>query len=404
MTTYSHSRLETYENCPFRYKLQYIDRVKRGSEGIEAFVGTCVHSVLERLYRDLRLCRTYTLPELLDLYRETWEKGFHEEITITRPGLTCDNYFDFGRKCLTNYFKRYQPFDQAVTLATELKVNFALDAEGRYRVTGFIDRLDQRADGAYEVHDYKTSASPPDEAKLRTSRQLGFYHLAVTEKFSDADRVELIWHYPAIDKEYRVILEEQQLEALKAQAIDLIDEIEAARKFEPHETALCGWCAYPDLCPAARHPHKVEQMPANEYLKEEGVALVNRYAELKDQEKELKAEMEKMKEALIAYAAREDVEVIRGNTRKARVKLSETVKYPGAGTEARTELEELLASAGRLAEVNMLDVRKLARAVEGDGWEEELVEKVKGFGEVEARGEVRLSRLRDEEVFEEDER
>lgn len=348
MTTYSHSRLETYENCPFRYKLQYIDRVKRGSEGIEAFVGTCVHGVLERLYRDLRLCKAYTLPELLDLYREIWEKGFHEEITITRPGLTYENYFDFGQKCLTNYFRRYQPFDQAVTLATELRVNFPLDADGRYRVTGFIDRLDQRADGTYEVHDYKTAATPPDEAKLRTSRQLGFYHLAVAEKFSDADTgPELVWHYPAIDKEYRVILEDRQLETLKAQAIDLIEEIEASRKFEPNETALCDWCAYPDLCPAARHPHKVEQMPANEYLKEEGVALVNRYAELKDEEKELKAEMEKVKEALIAYAAREDVEVIRGSSRKARVKLGETVKYPGAGTEKRTELEELLASAGR---------------------------------------------------------
>ena len=150
MTTYSHSRLETYENSPFRYKLQYIDNIRRGGESIEA-----------------------------------------------APRLGFENYFDFGQKCLTNYFKRYQPFDQAVTLATELKVNFALDAGGRYRVTGFIDRLDRRADGAYEVHDYKTSASAPDEAKLRTSRQPGFYHLAVTEKFSDADPVELVWHYPA---------------------------------------------------------------------------------------------------------------------------------------------------------------------------------------------------------------
>ena len=140
-------------------------------------------------------------------------------------------------------------------------------------------------------------------------------------------------------------------------------------------------------------------MPANEYLKEEGVVLVNRYAELKDLEKELKAEMEKVKEAFIAYAAREDVEVIRGSSREVRVKLGETIKYPAAGTEERKELEELLATAGRYLEVNSLDVRKLARAVEEDGWEEELVEKVKRFGSVEASGEVRLSRLKDEEML-----
>lgn len=402
MTTYSHSRLETYENCQFKYKLQYIDRVRRDSAGIEAFLGSCFHAVYERHYNDLRLCKTNTLPDLLDLFGEIWERDFHDGITVTRRGYTPENYFDLGRRCVTNYFNRYQPFDQAVTLATELKVGFSLDGDGRYQVSGFIDRLDQRSDGAYEVHDYKTSIKPPDEAKLRASRQLGFYHIAVAEKFSDAERVELVWHYPAIDKEYRIVMDDGHLQSLKAQAIQLIEEIEAAEKFEPKETALCGWCVYPDLCPAHKHLHKVEQLPENEYLNEEGVALVNRYAELKDQEKELKAEMEMVKEALIAYALREEVDVIFGSSKKARVKMDEKVSYPGTGTDERTELEELLESAGRLEEVSSLDLRKLAKAVQGDGWEEALVREVKGFGRVEAGGEVRLAKLKHEELLEGD--
>ena len=32
MTTYSHSKVSTYENCPFQYKLHYIDKVKVGSK------------------------------------------------------------------------------------------------------------------------------------------------------------------------------------------------------------------------------------------------------------------------------------------------------------------------------------------------------------------------------------
>ena len=27
MTTYSHSRLSTFENCKYKYKLQYIDKI-----------------------------------------------------------------------------------------------------------------------------------------------------------------------------------------------------------------------------------------------------------------------------------------------------------------------------------------------------------------------------------------
>ena len=28
MTVYSHSRLSTFEQCPYKYKLQYIDKVE----------------------------------------------------------------------------------------------------------------------------------------------------------------------------------------------------------------------------------------------------------------------------------------------------------------------------------------------------------------------------------------
>ena len=396
MTTYSHSRLETYENCPYRYKLQYIDKVKRDGAAIEAFVGSCVHTVLEQLYNDLRLCKTNTLPQLLNLFEETWKKDFHEGIAIIRPGYTYQNYFDLGRKCVTNYFNRYQPFDQAVTLATELKVNFSLDSDDRYRVAGYIDRLDQRSDGVYEVHDYKTSISPPIETKLKSSRQLGFYKLAVADRFSDAKRVELVWHYPAIDKEYRIVMDDGQLETVKAQAIQLIDKIEAATKFEPNETALCSWCSYPDVCPANKHAYKVEQLPANEFLKEDGVVLVNRYAELKDQEKDLKSEMEKVKEALIAYAVREDCEVVRGSLKKARVKLEEVTKYPAAGSPERAELEDLLADAGLLQEVSALSVSKLASSVESGEWPAAVLSEVERFGTQETRGSVNLSKADEE--------
>ncbi len=40
MPTYSHSKLETFENCPMRYKLQYIDKVEvEEFESVEAFLG-----------------------------------------------------------------------------------------------------------------------------------------------------------------------------------------------------------------------------------------------------------------------------------------------------------------------------------------------------------------------------
>ncbi|MDP2919157.1 MAG: PD-(D/E)XK nuclease family protein, partial [Dehalococcoidia bacterium] len=65
MPTYSHSKLSAYENCPFGYKLAYIDKIKRETEGIEAFLGNQVHNTLQKCYDDLRRTKLNTLDELL---------------------------------------------------------------------------------------------------------------------------------------------------------------------------------------------------------------------------------------------------------------------------------------------------------------------------------------------------
>ncbi|GAI32254.1 unnamed protein product [marine sediment metagenome] len=65
MAYYSHSRLETFQNCPLKCKLNYIDKIKREEEGIEAFLGSRFHEVMEKIYKDLPF-RKYSLDELQD--------------------------------------------------------------------------------------------------------------------------------------------------------------------------------------------------------------------------------------------------------------------------------------------------------------------------------------------------
>ncbi|MGH9578498.1 MAG: PD-(D/E)XK nuclease family protein, partial [Terriglobales bacterium] len=65
MPIYSHSRLSTFEQCPQRYKFQYLDRLTPDFESIEAFLGSRVHDTLEKLYADLKFDKVATLAELL---------------------------------------------------------------------------------------------------------------------------------------------------------------------------------------------------------------------------------------------------------------------------------------------------------------------------------------------------
>ena len=47
---FSYSKLETYNKCPQKYKLTYVDKIDVKEESIEAFVGKIVHEVLEQIY------------------------------------------------------------------------------------------------------------------------------------------------------------------------------------------------------------------------------------------------------------------------------------------------------------------------------------------------------------------
>ena len=48
--TFSYSQLNTFSTCPQKYKIIYLDGIRKMDESIEAFVGKRVHGVLEWLY------------------------------------------------------------------------------------------------------------------------------------------------------------------------------------------------------------------------------------------------------------------------------------------------------------------------------------------------------------------
>jgi len=110
--------------------------------------------------------------------------------------------------------------------------------------------------------------------------------MGVQKKWPDAKKIKLVWHYLAFDHELVSQRTDDALAELRTRTIHLIDDIESAEEFPPKESALCDWCEYPDLCPMRKHYYTVENLPANEFLNEPGVALVNRYAELKEKAEE----------------------------------------------------------------------------------------------------------------------
>ena len=396
MPIYSDSRLSMYEDCPFKYKLCYHDNIKRDIEGVEGFLGSRVHETLKKCYDDLRLTRANSLSDLLAYYNKIWQENWNDSIIIVKQNLTAEHYRALGERLLETYYNRYAPFDQDITIGTELGLSFPLD-DGKYRMRGSIDRLSRTKDGIYEIHDYKTGAYLPSQEEADNDRQLGLYHIGVQKKWPDIENIRLIWHYIAFDEELVSYRTPEAISKLIQNTKGLIDEIEAAQDFPPRESALCDWCEYGDLCPMRRHLYAVEALPVNEYLNEPGVALVNKYVALKDEAKKIDEETEKVREAILEYARKEGVEVIKGSDRKVRVKFEDKLRFPGKNEAERQELDNTIIEAGKWAEVSQLDTTKLTDVVESGLWSKGLIAKVMKYGRIETTDSVRISKLSDEE-------
>jgi putative RecB family exonuclease len=216
---------------------------------------------------------------------------------------------------------------------------------------------------------------------LRSDRQLALYMIGVQMQYPDVRDVRLIWHFLKFDKEVDSTRTQQELEVLKRSTIQLIDEIEGETEYKATPGFLCDWCEYQSVCGQWKHLHMVREKPANEYMKDSGVVLVNRYAEMRQKQKvfntEVDGELEKLEEALLLFAEKEKVECVFGSKNKVKISTSERFCFPSKGSKDRRQLEELLKKYGKLQEVLQLDTASLGKIIQEKEWEPEVLESLK---------------------------
>jgi putative RecB family exonuclease len=395
---YSHSRLQSFETCPLKYKFRYIDRVETPiEETVEMFVGSRVHDALEKLYKDLELEKLNALDDLLEFYRAEWQKQWNTGVKITRDGMTEKNYFNYGAKCLRNYYDRYKPFNQSLTLATELRLSFALDDQEEYKMTGIVDRAARRADGTYEIHDYKTGRTLPAQQELDRDRQLALYQIGLGRQWPDVERVELIWHYVRYDTTMTSTRTPEQLEALRQATIEGIDRIEAEEEFAPCKGAHCDWCEFQPVCPLWKHIVAVGALPPAQFAADDGVKLANEISHTKRQREQLEQRYEELKELIAEFCREQKITVVAGSGVRVTVREVEQIKLPEKNEPEREALERLLRKLDRWEYVAGLDVHELKRVLKGRLWPEDVLRQLEPYATAETGTQVTVRRTKEKE-------
>ena len=261
---YSHSKLCAFEQCPFKFKLRYIDKIRPIiEETIEAHLGHVVHETLEWIYNTIKENpqKELSLDDVITYYAIKWQESYSDDILIVKKELNARDYFNKGVEFLANYFQEHAPFRDG-TIECEKKVELELDENTK--IQGFIDRLVHNLEtGEYEIHDYKTANTLPSQEKMDNDRQLALYSIAIKELYGQDKEISLIWHYLAHNQKIKSKRTNEQLLKLKQETKQLIKEIESTKDFPFTPSILCNWCEYKEICPA-HNPDSVYQTSINQ--------------------------------------------------------------------------------------------------------------------------------------------
>ncbi len=396
--TFSHSKLTTFEQCPYKYKLKYLDKVEPVlGPSIESVLGECVHKTLEKLYIGLNFHKIPTKEQLLEFFEIEWNRKLSGDIQIIRKEYTKENYKQMGERFLSDYYDHYYPFNQAKVIGTEEKVKIPLDSE--YELIGYIDRLDyNKKEQTYEIHDYKTSQTLKNQQELDQDRQLALYAQAIKQKYKDAKKIKLIWHFLAHDKEVDSYRTDIELIDLKQKTLSLIKFIESRKQkdFEPHVSSLCDWCEYKPICPKWSHLYKTKISQQKTLTPDEGIPLVNSYAQLSILKQEVEKKLDELKQKLIDFAKEQKIDSIFGDTHRVSIVEYEDLALPPK--KQRAELNQILKRLGKWEEVSDIDRFVLSKILKEERWPKELLDEIKTFARIEKSYRLFLGEIKNREI------
>jgi putative RecB family exonuclease len=236
----SFTRIDTYQNCPRRFRYQYVDGLPQAPAPQLSF-GSSIHGVLEWLY-DRKHPTLPTLEDTLQALFDRWDTTGYAEL----PREEQLQAYAHAREVIGAFHGRV--LAEGFRLPAAVEAWFELPFPDEVIVVGAIDRIDVDPDGGLHVIDYKTNRRAKPRTQVRGSLQLAIYALATRELYGQLPRtVSLDFVVPGV--RVSVPIEELDLAGV-AQAVARTAAEIRARRDEPTPNRLCDWCDFRDLCPA----------------------------------------------------------------------------------------------------------------------------------------------------------
>src|SRR5579883_1693297 len=234
--TLSATRLETYNRCPLKYKIETQWNIP--DEPVPAMqFGNAVHTALKAYYDSVIAKRPLTRDVLLAC--------FLEQLSISRfeDPLQFELYKKQGLQQLGDFFDLRAAEPLPDVIATEKVFHFEVAG---VRVVGRMDRVDRDGVGLV-ITDYKTG-SPRTDDDAEKSLQLSIYATAARREWGSLP-VALRFYNLETNEAATTVRTEEQVREIEAVIRETADSINAG-EFGAKPGFHCQWCGYRTLCPA----------------------------------------------------------------------------------------------------------------------------------------------------------
>lgn len=237
----SSSTLQTYIDCPLKYKYQNIDKIEGKIKKPYFSLGNTIHRVLELFHKQ----KKETFDEMMILLEENWDSYGYEFETEEKQ------YFDDAKGMIEKYYKYIKDKKDNV-FSTEYAFSFELS---NCTIKGRCDRIDVTNDNKISIYDYKTSKNKIKEKDAINSIQLAIYamyarisnHLKIDGRHLGSLPEKLCYLFLRFDEpEVAIKFEDYQIDEIKKYIESIASKI-LLKKFDPIKGYHCNYCDYKNL-------------------------------------------------------------------------------------------------------------------------------------------------------------
>lgn len=248
---FSFSKLETYLNCPYQFKLNYVDKIKVDNYNTHALLlGVTLHKVLEKFFAE-----EY---DSFNLFK-WWSRVCYEGIEDIPAALLDTSYtwyddrhkryfYDLGYDILNKFFySNKKLFTKSTYSIVSLERPFEIKFHD-WTLNGFIDKIESHtANNNIWIGDYKTGEWLPTQEQVDKNHQLTIYSLAYRELEQQQEQ-GLYLHFIRPNIVMRTKREQRDFDRL-ARVLERVTEKIVNEQFEPRaEINNCRFCKFSNCC------------------------------------------------------------------------------------------------------------------------------------------------------------